>query len=184
MPLSKKSHSLQQEDFDRLLAWLDDDRETAGMEYEKIRRRLTTIFASRGCRVPEELTDETMDRVARRVADIQQTYSGSRVLYFLGVANNVHHEYLRRPGLSVSPLMTTSEVKEQTYDCLERCIGRLTERSQDLIRRYYAEDRQKKIALRKSLAEQLGISLNALRARALRVREELQVCIERCLASD
>ena len=184
MPLPKRSHLLQQADFDRLLAWLDEDREIAGMEYEKIRRRLTTIFASRGCRVPEELADDTIDRVSRRVADIGETYSGNKVLYFLGVANNVHHEYLKRPGLSGPAPTSTSEVKEQTYDCLERCIGKLTERSQDLIRRYYAEDKQKKIALRKSLAEQLGISLNALRARALRVREELQVCIERCLASD
>ena len=185
MPLPKKSHSLQQEDFDRLLAWLDDDRELAGTEYEKIRRRLTTIFASRGCRVPEELADETMDRVSRRVVDIRDTYSGNKVLYFLGVANNVHHEFLKRPALRGSmPMEAERDDQERTHACLERCINELTERSQHLIREYYAEDKQKKIALRRVLAEQLGINLNALRARALRIREELQVCIERCLTSE
>ena len=185
MPLPKQSHSLRQEDFDRLLAWLADDRELAGTEYEKIRRRLTTIFASRGCRVPEELADETMDRVSRRVADIRDTYSGNKVLYFLGVANNVHHEFLKRPALSNPiPELTERDDQERTHACLERCINKLTERSQHLIRNYYAEDKQKKIVLRRVLAEQLGINLNALRARALRIREELQVCIERCMTSE
>jgi DNA-directed RNA polymerase specialized sigma24 family protein len=184
MPLPKKSHSLQQEDFDRLLAWLDEDREHAGVAYEKVRWRLTTIFASRGCRVPEELADETIDRVSRRVADIQETYIGNRLLYFLGVANNVHHEYLKRPRLPEPSPPSASEDQEQTYNCLEQCLGKLTERSQHLIRQYYAEDKQTKIRLRKALADQLGISLNALRARALRVREVLQSCIERCLESE
>ena len=180
MPLTRKSHPLQQEDFDRLLDWLDVERERAGVAYEQIRRRLTIIFASRGCRVPEELADETIDRVSRRVADIQETYSGNKLLYFLGVANNVHHEYLKR-RTPEPPTVIVSDDEEATYDCLERCIGKLTERSQHMIRQYYAEERQAKINLRKALADQLGISLNALRARALRIREELQVCIERCL---
>ena len=39
-----------------------------------------------------------------------------------------------------------------------------------------------KIDLRKRLATELGISLNTLRLRALRIREKLQVCIEECLS--
>lgn len=183
MPPPKQSRSLRQEDFDLLLEWLALDREQAGIEYEKIRRRLITIFASRGCRIPEELTDETINRVCLRVADIQETYSGNKVLYFLGVANNVHHEYLKRRVLAAPENLVSSEEKEQIFDCLEHCIARLTERSQELIRQYYAEDKQKKIALRRKLADQLGINLNALRVRALRIREELQLCIERCLAT-
>ena len=181
MSLPKRSESLSQVDFERLLAWLDDDRERAGSEYEKVRRRLTTIFASRGCRVPEELADETIDRVSRRVVDIAGTYQGNKVLYFLGVANNVHHEYLKRPALPAQiPVAGVDE--EQTYDCLEQCLGTLTARSQHLIRQYYAEEKVAKINLRKALAKQLGITNDALRARALRIREGLQLCIERCLA--
>ncbi|HKR60607.1 MAG TPA: hypothetical protein VJS64_12880 [Pyrinomonadaceae bacterium] len=178
--------SLLQDDFDQLLTWLDEDRERAGEEYEKLRRRLTTIFAARGCRTPEELADETIDRVSRRVASIRETYQGNKTLYFLGVANNVHHEYLKRPTLATpaAPLPLTANIDhEQTYDCLERCIGKLTEGSQQLIRQYYAADKREKIRLRRRLAEQLGITNNALRARALRIREALQTCIERCISA-
>ena len=82
------------------------------------------------------------------------------------------------------PLVTERDDQERTHACLEGCINKLTERSQHLIRNYYAEDKQKKIVLRRVLAEQMGINLNALRARALRIREELQVCIERCVTSE
>ena len=104
MSPAKKRQLLQQEDLDRLLAWLDSDPERAGLIYEKIRRRLITILASRHCSVPEELADETIDRVARRIEDIRDTYAGEKALYFLGVMNNVHHEYLKRPAL---PLVTS-----------------------------------------------------------------------------
>ncbi|HVS20925.1 MAG TPA: hypothetical protein VHD88_03710 [Pyrinomonadaceae bacterium] len=58
---------LQQEDFGRLLVWLDPDPERVGAIYERIRWRLIAILASRGCALAEELADETIDRVARRL---------------------------------------------------------------------------------------------------------------------
>ena len=84
--------------------------------------------------------------------------SGNKALYFLGVAGNVHHEYLKRPAGPETLPVAGSGDQEQTYDCLEQCLGKLTEKSQHLIRQYYAEDKQAKISLRKSLADQLGIS--------------------------
>ena len=118
------------------------------------------------------------------MADISKTYVGDTVLYFLGVANNVHHEYLKRPTLSEKPpVRDVREGEEQTHQCLEMCISNLTQRSQHLIRQYYAEEKQAKIDLRKRLADELGLSPNTLRVRALRIREELQACIQRCLAS-
>ncbi len=184
MPPPKKFHILKQEDFDRLLAWLDEDRERAGILYEKIRWRLITILAARGCPLPEELADETIDRVARRVVDIQETYVGDKALYFLGVANNVHHEYLKRPASpEPPPTNDDAEEKERNHLCLENCIDKLPEDSKHLIWRYYAEDKQAKIDLRKQLADELGVSINNLRLRALRIREKLQGCIERCLSS-
>ena len=54
---------LTQEDFDRLLRWLDANLEAAGKEYEAIRQRLIKIFARRGCSEAEDLADETINRV-------------------------------------------------------------------------------------------------------------------------
>jgi DNA-directed RNA polymerase specialized sigma24 family protein len=185
MSPAKKLHVLEQEEFDQLLSWLDPDPQRTGLTYEKIRRRLISILASRGCDSAEELTDEIIDRVARRVVDIRDAYVGDKAIYFLGVMNNVHHEYLKRPTMPRPPeLVDDSEAKEETHQCLERCLNKLTNNSRRLIERYYAEDKRAKIDLRKRIAEEFGISPNTLRLRALRIRDKLQACIEQCLLTE
>ncbi len=194
MPLPKKIHVLEQEQFDRLLAWLDEDREHAGLIYEKIRRRLITIFAARDCSVPEELADETIDRVSRRIADIANDYSGDKALYFFGVANNVHHEYLKRPSSpereeelgyrqqELSDRHNYSEPDtEQVHQCLEHCLSRFPVDERAMLLRYYSLEKQAKIGLRKQMADELGVSINTLRLRVLRMKEKLQPCVERCM---
>ncbi|HEY3027411.1 MAG TPA: hypothetical protein VGJ55_14775 [Pyrinomonadaceae bacterium] len=186
MSPAKKLNVLQQEDFDRLLNWLDANSERAGSIYEKIRWRLIAILASRGCRFPEELADETIDRVARRVVDIQNTYVGDKAIYFLGVMNNVHHEYLKEPQVSEFSVFNDDpgakeEAKEKTFGCLEKCLDRLAPNSRQMIEQYYAEDKQARIDLRKRIARELGIGISTLRLRALRIREKLQGCIDQCL---
>jgi DNA-directed RNA polymerase specialized sigma24 family protein len=182
MSLAKKRPLLRQEEFERLLRWFDPDPERAGANYEEIRWRLIAILASRGCRIPEELADETIDRVARRVVDIEDTYTGDKALYFLGAMNNVHHEYLKRPPvLRPPPSDDDAEAKEKTSFCLEKCLAKLSPNSRKLIEGYYAEDKQAKIDLRKLIAAEFGIGINTLRLRALRIRGKLQVCIEQCL---
>lgn len=174
---------LEPADFDRLLTWLDPDSDRAGQLYESIRWRLIAILASRGCHFPEELADEVIDRVARRVKDIEATYTGDKAIYFLGVMNNVHHEYLRRP--TVPRLVVASDdevqVKEQTYVCLDQCLAKLSPHAREIIQQYYAEDKQAKISLRKRIAAKFGVTGSNLRLRALRIRAKLQTCIEQCM---
>jgi DNA-directed RNA polymerase specialized sigma24 family protein len=183
MPTPRKIHVLDQQQLDQLLAWLDQDRERAGLAYEQIRWRLITIFAARDCPIPEELADETIDRVARRVPDIAGEYVGDKVLYFFGVANNVHHEYLKRPALPPPPEYPSDQGpdKEQVHHCLEQCLNRLSTEARELVLRYYSLEKQAKIGLRKQIADELGVSINTLRLRVLRMKEKLQPCVERCL---
>jgi len=183
MSAVKELRMLQQEEFDRLLAWLDDDKERAGATYEKIRWRLIAILASRGCRLPEEIADETMDRVARRVSAIESTYVGDKAIYFLGVMNNVHHEYLKRPIASppIEVIGEDANQREQTHVCLDKCLKKLSSHSRTLIEQYYSADKGAKIQLRRRIAHDLGITAGVLRLRALRIRQKLQVCIEHCL---
>src|SRR5215510_16416550 len=91
-----KDWILTQESFDALLDWLDPEREIAGQKYEEIRRRLIKLFACRSCHEPEDLTDETINRVTRKLKEIATEAAGDRVAYFYAVANNVFKEYLRR----------------------------------------------------------------------------------------
>ncbi len=182
MSPARKLYELRQDDFDRLLSWLDPDRERAGERYEKIRRRLITILGSRGCAEAEALADETIDRVSRRVVDVQATYVGDPAIYFLGVMNNVHHEYLKRPAMPrLVPSESPGDIKERIHACLDNCLNRLAPHARELIEQYYAENKRAKIDLRKLIARKFGVKSSTLRLRALRVRAKLQECISQCI---
>jgi DNA-directed RNA polymerase specialized sigma24 family protein len=178
----KKDWILTQESFDALLAWLDPSREEAGRIYEEIRLRLIKIFTCRGCSEPEDLADETINRVSKKLKEIESTYSGARAPYFFGVANKVHLEYLRRRPVPAPPAdAVKSEDMEKEYTCLEKCMENLTSDNRELVLQYYQGEKSAKIVHRKQLADQLGIALNALRIRAHRIRTTLQECVEGCL---
>jgi DNA-directed RNA polymerase specialized sigma24 family protein len=65
--------------------------------------------------------------------------------------------------------------------CLERCLGKLPIQSQNLILKYYHDEKRAKIDRRKQLAEALGIPVNALRIRAHRIRTTLENCVRGCV---
>ena len=178
----KREREITQESFDKLLAWLDPDRERAGQKYEWIRLKLIKIFRCRGCTTPEDLTDETINRVTRKLQEIADIYVGDPALYFYGVAHKVILEHVKkRPDPLPPPPIDTREEIELEYSCLERCMERLGSDSRLLIIQYYQENKQAKIDHRKLLAERLGIALNALRIRAHRIRASLQQCVGECL---
>lgn len=183
----RKDWELTEEAFDRFLLWLDPDREEAGKKYEDIRRHLVVIFNCRGCTEAEELTDETINRVINRSQQMADTYHGNPVPYFVTVAHHLYLEYAaRRPMRSELPPQlpqppAPDQEEEREYECFEQCIGRLPSANQELVLRYYQEDKQAKIDHRKRLAEEMGIKLNALRIRAHRIRLALQECIDECL---
>ena len=179
-----KRWALTQEAFDALLDWLDEGgggRERAGARYEEIRRRLVKIFACRGCYEAEELADETINVVAKRVGEIGPTYEGDRALYFYGVANKVYLEWLRRRRVPPPPPPPSPPDFGQEYECLEHCMEKLDPGSRDLVLQYYREEKRDKIEHRRTMASKLGIALNALRIRAFRIRAALRECVGDCL---
>jgi DNA-directed RNA polymerase specialized sigma24 family protein len=178
----KKKWDLSPESFESLLHWLDSDRDRAGKRYEDIRGRLIKIFSSRGCVEPDFLADETINRVAKRVEEIAETYEGDPALYFYGVANKIHLEqFKKQKPITISPVVPDLDDFEPEYTCLDDCIGHLPPDSRDLVLQYYEQDQHAKIVNRQRLAERLGIGLNALRIRAHRTRLTLRKCIMSCL---
>lgn len=189
----KKDWVLTQDAFDSLLDWLDADRERAAAKYETIRLRLIKIFVCRGCSEAEDLADETFNRVAARVREMANEYRGDPMSYFFGFPANIHREYLRKVSsqreLSSAALNATSEAAPDTsedieadYQCLESCLERLPGRNNYLVTNYYKQQGRAKIEHHKQLALELGISVNALRIRAHRIRLNLEQCVKECLA--
>ena len=176
-----KQWDTTQEGFDRLLGWLDHDRDQAGKKYEVIRHRLIKMFTCRSCGEPEDLADETITRVTAKVPEVAPNYEGDPILYFFGVARKVHHEYLRRQNRSVQPPIIVDDTKdERLYECLDQCIDRVPDKSRSLVLRYYASEKKAKIKDRKTLADELGVGVNALRIRAHRIRLLLRECVKTC----
>lgn len=179
------------DNFDELLGWLHSDRDEAGRKYEDIRRRLIRVFIHRGCTTAEDLADETITRVTRKVLEVKAAYNpgDDPALYFYGVARNVYREYLKRkPEPLLSP--PTAPPQEGTdgtddsslqYDCLEKCLKHLTPQNRELIMEYYQSGEGANIENRKKLASRLGLALNALRIRAHRIRAELKKCVLECV---
>ncbi|HEV8427526.1 MAG TPA: hypothetical protein VGQ41_06410 [Pyrinomonadaceae bacterium] len=178
----KKEWVLTKESFDALLAWLDANPDSAALKYEKIRTRLIKIFVCHGCIEAEDLADETIDRVARRLNDIVSTFSGEPTRYFFGVARKIQLEYFRtKPKPEPPPSVDVQVEDERGFECLEHCMEKLSPEHRELVLQYYEEEEGSKIDHRKHLAEQLGIAVNALRIRVCRIRASLEECVQKCL---
>ena len=188
--MPRKSEFLP-ERFDDLLAWLNPDRKLAGSIYLDLRHSLLRIFAWNRCSDPEGMTDETFDRVARQAHTLRETYEGNPRLFFYGVANNLIKEYRKKIKSHVSlegveptqdaPQELEEETVERRRECLGKCLEKLPKEKRDLILAYYAREKQAKIIHRAEMARKLGISVETLRVRMLRIRIGLENCIELCL---
>lgn len=184
-----RKNIVTEEKFNALLSWLDGNREIAGQKYEKIRERLIQIFVARGCFEAEELADETIDRTMQKLPQLIDNYAGDPRLYFYGVANNIHLEWMRKQKKirnlefnetgSYSQNESKSEIE---YECLETCLGALPSDQHQLIVEYYKEEKRAKIEFRQTLAKKLEISTNALQVKTHRIRARLLECMQNCLA--
>lgn len=179
----KTDLTLTNEQFQKLLAWLDTDPERAGVKYEAIRRRLIAIFLNRGCHVPEELADETINRVARKGCELMEGYQGDPARYFYGVAKKIFSEHMRKAKKrrpDPPPMVSNAEL-EPRLNCLDECLDALDPESRELILDYYREQKQAKIVSHKEMGKKLGINAGALRARTHRIRAKLEKCVRECL---
>jgi len=180
--------------FHKLLSSLADDHDAAGQKYLEIRNNLTRFFEWRGCPFPEDHADETINRVAKRIAEGEEIRNPSS--YCVGVARmlllEINKERVREQqalGEMATALQSVPQAApepdqgEERIDCLRTCLKDLPSENRDLIVEYYQGEKGSKIENRKRLTERFGVPVNTLRMRALRLREKLQVCVENCLNS-
>jgi DNA-directed RNA polymerase specialized sigma24 family protein len=180
------------EALDRLLDALSPDRAEAGRRYVDIRDRLVRLFAWRGCPYPEELSDETINRVAHKVAAGIEIRADDPFRYFCGVAYLVFKEILRREKREraaleqvrhhpAPPADENGAEDERRLGCLRACLAALGGEGRELLLAYHRGERGERIRARQRLATGLGIPMNALRIRIHRLRGRLEVCVAGCL---
>jgi DNA-directed RNA polymerase specialized sigma24 family protein len=177
---------LTEEAFAKFLACLDPDPARAGEKYEALREALVKFLDWRGALFPEELVDETFNRVTRKLEE-GETISDAPT-YCHGVARLVFLQSLEHPGAKRVELEELSmiaipkpDLTDVRREFLNHCLRQLSAENRDLIIEYYRKDGRQKIDHRTSMAEGLGIQLNALRSRAQRIRDRLERCVMRRL---
>jgi len=195
-----KDWLLTESAFSRLLAHFDADPERAAENYERTRAQLIRLFRYRGCNSNQDLADEVLNRVARKLDKGEIVHRAELTNYFYGVARNVLREYLRNPATLTSPLdglshsshlsedpqelMERDEAQQRSelrFRCLDECLLALAPEARLLIVSYYEGKEGAKIENRRRLARELGVSLNSLRINVHRTRERLERCVTLCL---
>src|SRR5512138_849956 len=81
--------------FQRLLEWLDEGLNSDGRKYLEMRRRLVAYFERKNCPYPDELADETLNRVARRIEEEGTIEGDAPARYCYITARFVFMEHLR-----------------------------------------------------------------------------------------
>lgn len=184
--------------FHQFLKWLDEGVDSGGQKYLEMRRRLVRYFDRKNCIPVDELADETLTRVARRLAEEGEIRDAVPAQYCYTVARFVFLEYQRRPARtqvslemlpSVDRALPAAQPPSESQEaeshakrlqCLETCMNKLPSHHRELILEYYRGERRVKIEVRRRLAERLGLTANALSIRACRIRERLEICVKAC----
>jgi DNA-directed RNA polymerase specialized sigma24 family protein len=173
----------------RLLARLDADPAKAAEAFETLRLGLTRFFDWRGAHFPDECADEALNRLARRlderadVADLRGFALGIARLVLLERARSpqTRHDELDEQRVGPAPVPEPDR-SPALHDCLDACLAELPPEARALILDYYRDERRGKIDRRARLASELGLTANALRSRAQRVRDRLERCVRACAA--
>lgn len=182
-----RESNINKKEFEKFLHWLDTDREAAGQKYELIRLSLIKIFYTRGCYdIAEELADESIDRVIKKIDKIAETFEGEPARYCYGVAKNVFLEYLRKPKTVELPPDIIAQIEvdmtddETDIQNLHKCLKKLKPDQRKLIVKYYKDEKGDNIKRRKKIEQELNITNKNLRIRIYRIKKILLDCIQAC----
>ncbi|HRH42419.1 MAG TPA: sigma-70 family RNA polymerase sigma factor [Pyrinomonadaceae bacterium] len=184
----KKNWTITPDSFSKLLLWLDEDIDQAGLKYQQIREKLIRIFISRGFSDSEDLADEVFNRVISKIDPISEKYQGEKSLYFFGIASKIILEANRKRELHIDESITKAFNNEYRIDpkleCLDNCLRELPPEQRTLILSYYQVDKTDKVLIRAELAKRFDLNISTLRVQISRIRKTLKSCIEDCSGKD
>jgi DNA-directed RNA polymerase specialized sigma24 family protein len=183
LPEIKATNEVTREKFETFLRWLSVDENAAGEEYERLRFRLTTYFATRNCQFPEDLADETINRV---IIKTSEKPIENKLAFCYGVAKNVFLESLRKEKthVNIDDIDIAAKPVEPKFadKCLDKCLAELSIENRTLIIDYFSENKSAKITLREKISNNLGITQTNLRMKVVRIKQKLKSCLVECSA--
>jgi RNA polymerase sigma factor (sigma-70 family) len=168
--------------------------------FNALRRKLIFFFEARRMSDPEDLANEVLMRVARKMGEGLEVSDITR--YSFGVAKNVLYEQIRRQKLMVpfsgltsketdeitnvpderlnpEPRLEEEEWSRIRESSLHEALKELRDDDRKLLLAYYGlMDREKVLAARKTLADRLGIDPMHLRVRIYRLRARVKKSVE------
>jgi DNA-directed RNA polymerase specialized sigma24 family protein len=157
-----------------------------GEQYVRLRQKLVDFFLWNRSNRPQEDADESMDRLAKRIAEGEPVVNLAsyaqkiaRLVLLESNARSRREAAVSQFSVTLAPDRSQEEGDEKTLDRLEPCLGKLPAESRALIVEYYSGKGAALIETRRQMALRLGVSANTLRNRALRLRRELEECIAR-----
>jgi DNA-directed RNA polymerase specialized sigma24 family protein len=162
-----------------------------------MRRRLVAYFDRRNRPAPDELADETLNRICRTLEESGTIATRPPARYCYVVARFVLLEDFRRErkqmpasehraaealraGIRLVDPDEQAVIRERRLDCLDSCLQQLKPEQRELVVEYYRDENRQKIERRRRLASDLGITMNALAIRVCRIRDTLMTCVEDC----
>lgn len=174
------------DNFSAFIEWLDGGSASGGQSYVEMHARLAAFFTRKGCSTPEELADETLTRVARRlheegtitgVVPAQYCYIVGRYVLLEHLRSAEHNRAQLSPDVRDPSADPGAAGADTLLSKLDDCLAQLTGDDRALILAYYAGDGPARIAARRELAFKYRLSGNALTIRASRLRERLRACL-------
>ena len=187
---SGRSRGLTDRALNALLERLQAEGPSPQVVYETLRKRLIAYLRLHVPARAETLADEALDRMARRMHEgtpVQNVY-----LYALGIARLLVRESRARTTREDAAARDATLFQDDADDVVARealdaalraCMEGLPAGGAELIVEYYSSGAgAARIESRRRIAERLGLGLNALRNRALRLRDMLENCIRQRIA--
>lgn len=172
-----------------LLAAFSSEPREAVDKYELARRKLVRYFDNKIPEDAESCADETFDRAMRRLEEGKVV--DNLMPYLLEIAHYIvlerwkKEQKMRKAVIEIQmqprPAQTEPEELNPRLDCFDRCLEELPPESRTFILEYFEDEGEAKIKHHRAMAERFGITLNALRLRAHRIRVALEACVAKCM---
>ena len=176
---------MSREDFARFLGCFSPDPDEAGERYNCLQKKLVGFFGLKGISDSTGATYETLKRATEKLVGGADVPDMER--FCLGIARNVAKEWWRRERREEAVFQrflkgladNSAEEVERLEHVLKPCFERLKVEEQRLLVAYCSiPEGMSSAEHRRQLADELGITVGALRIQISRLRDRLEECVK------